>query len=117
MDRDRIFFLYLKGYAPDASGLDHARLNLTATRDFKPNDAPWSFEERLDRFPQLRVRRAHGNWTAGLEPGPMELLADFTILSLFVETGNHTFRVEALLPDDRVLFSFEQTVYLERKDT
>ena len=94
---------------PDVSGLDDARLKLSATlNDTKRSSA----EDKLSDFPHVVVRTHPRKYGGPLKPGSMELIGDYVFLGMFLKTGNYTFRVESWLPDGRVLFCFEASLFL-----
>ncbi|EOD51762.1 hypothetical protein UCRNP2_1454 [Neofusicoccum parvum UCRNP2] len=108
---DHRFFAFLKGWAPDAPNLNDSVLKLTTTKD---GGEPYVLEEKLVSYPQI-ILRHNGKYGHELKPGRNELIADYVILGMFLETGNYTFTAEAKLPDGRVLFCFESSVFLEGK--
>lgn len=110
--------MYLMGSAPDVEGLSSACLNITMDWDANPQDRPLRMEYLLSETPWLRIRKRSQLWTPGnhLMPGVNELLADFTFLGIFTDTGNYTVEIRATLPepDSRLLFGFNQTFGLKQ---
>lgn len=109
--RDHRFFAFLQGWAPDVPNLNDSVMRLTAK---KGDDEPFVLEEKLVNYPQI-VLRQKGEYTRELKPGRNELVADYVILGMFLETGDYSFTAEARLPDGRVLFCFESSLFLEGK--
>lgn len=108
---DHRFFAFLQGWAPDVPNLNDSVMRLTAK---KGDDEPFVLEEKLVNYPQI-VLRQKGEYTRELKPGRNELVADYVILGMFLETGDYSFTAEARLPDGRVLFCFESSLFLEGK--
>ena len=103
------FFGYLNGHVPDVPGLDDARLKIGSELNGKKS----SHEDKLSDFPQIVVR-IDRHWYGGpLKPGLVELIGDYFFPREFVETGTYIFRLESWLPDGRVLFCFEATLFLK----
>jgi hypothetical protein len=92
--------------------LSEATLRLTITHN--EDDVWWNRTEKLSKFPGV-IRRDHHEYIYGgpLKEGQNDILTDFPLLWVLFDPGNYTLDVEAKLPDDRVLFSFAGTVYLE----
>jgi hypothetical protein len=59
------------------------------------------------------IMRRDGRYSHELKPGRIDFLADIVIPGLFVETGNYTFTMEAKVPDGRVLFCFQSSMFLK----
>jgi hypothetical protein len=82
-----------------------------------PEENPMSVEYPLSETPWLRIRKRTAPWTPGnvLVPGLNELLADYTFLGIFTETGRYDLEVRVKLPepDGRLLFGFNQTFELK----
>jgi len=110
--------MYLMGSAPDVENLPSARLNVTMDWDTNPQERPQTMEFPLSETPWLRIRKRSQLWTPCnvLLPGLNELLADFTFLGIFTDTGNYTVEIRVKLPepDGRLLFGFNQTFGLKR---
>lgn len=109
--RNHRFFGYINGRLPNVTGLNETSLKLSGQKD---DEEPRVFVNKFSDWPQIIIRTDH-EWVYGheLKPGWNKIIADYMLLSMFVETGNWTFTAEATLPDGRVLFCFEASMYLE----
>jgi hypothetical protein len=118
---DEPILMYLMGTVPytiPQSLLSGAVLNTSIKCDTDQRDHPQIIEIPLSEVLWLRIRKRTGPWTEGnvLIPGMVEILADYEFLGIFIETGNYDFefRVKLPEPDGRVLFGFQQRLYLRR---
>ena len=93
---------------PSVSGLGDARLKLSLTL----NATKHTYEDKLSNIPRIVIRKDN-KYGGPLKPGRVELIGDYVLPGMFVETGNYTIRAELLLPDGRVLFCIEASLYLE----
>ena len=114
--RDEHGFLYLNGEAPQVDTLSEARLKLHVINDDRPDEKPEVLEAPVEQFGNVIVRQK-GVYGGPLKPGLIELIADYMIYSPFFPKANYTIRCEALLPDDRILFSFEGPMDLTKTGT
>ncbi|KAN0072775.1 hypothetical protein V8E54_008889 [Elaphomyces granulatus] len=106
---DHRFFGYLSGYVPDVPNLNDTSLRISSQKD---DGETRHIEEKLVKCPNIIMRR-DGRYSHELKPGRIDFLADFVIFGMFVETGNYTFTMEAKLPDGRVLFCFQSSMFLK----
>lgn len=56
------------------------------------------------------ANRANYEWGHGLRPGRNELITDFYAPAEFLRSGRHSIKLEAKLPDDRLLFCFKMNL-------
>ena len=111
--RDERGFLYLNGEAPNVDTLNEAMLKLYVINKDDHEEEPVIIEAPVEKFGNVIVRHK-GKYGGPLRPGIVELIADYMIYSPFFPKANYTIRCEALLPDDRVLFSFEGPLDLNK---
>jgi hypothetical protein len=78
----------------------------------KGDEETRDYEEKLVKWHQIIIRH-NSQYGHELKPGQVEILADYVIFGWFVETDNYTFTAEAKLPDGRVLFCFQSSVFLK----
>lgn len=89
------------------------RLKIQETRSTSDDDdlEPIEVQAPVDKFPHV-IHRKNGVVGGNMSAGPVELIADYLIFSLFFDKANYTVGASAILPDERILFSFEWKVVL-----
>ena len=109
MHSNHRFFGYIRGTLPKVPDVDSASLKLRVNKD---NEQQSDYVDKLSNWPQIIFRHNH-QYGHELKPGTNEIIADYIFLSPVIRTGNYTFTAEATLPDGRVLFCFEASMYLK----
>ena len=120
---NRIFFVYLRGTiaadAVSADALTNGKLRITsqAALDSGETQDPQTYEvplktASLGQHAHLSIRNATGI-TDCLTPGQNDILTDYWIPGMFLQTGLWTFQVEGVLEDGRHLFCMSLTQRLE----
>ncbi|OXV12179.1 hypothetical protein Egran_00060, partial [Elaphomyces granulatus] len=106
---DHRFFGYLSGFVPNVPNLNDTSLRISVQKD---DDETRHYEGKLAEWPTI-IMRQDFQCIDELKPGRIDFLTDYVIYGMFVETGNYTFTMETKLPDGRVLFCFQSSMFLK----
>jgi len=77
----------------------------------KEDDKPSEYVGEISHWSQI-ILRQKGLYSHELQPGMNEILADYFFLKFLIDAGWYTFTGELTLPDGRLLFCIETTMYL-----
>ena len=94
---------------PNVPNLNDTSLRISVQKD---DDETRHYEGKLAEWPTI-IMRQDFQCIDELKPGRIDFLTHYVIYGMFVETGNYTFTMETKLPDGRVLFCFQSSMFLK----
>jgi len=111
------------------TNLEDAKLTATISAEMASGEhlAPAAFtvplatmSANLDGLAHFTIRYPDDKFGGPMQPGVNEILTDYWLPGMFLETGMYTFKFEATLPGkgeerDRILFAFQMSQWLEGK--
>lgn len=101
MPSNHRFFGYIRGFLPNLPNVDNASLKLSGKKD---DEEQRDYVDKLSNWPQIIFRHKH-QYSHELKPGMNEIIADYILISTFIETGNYIWLQRRLFLMDASCFA------------